>query len=85
MAKEALALFQERIKDFTDKVTPTERLDVLKEDPTDDRILECAVAGKSEYLVTRDNHLLKLKNFGPTKIVKVAEFLEMVRNEGLRR
>lgn len=44
-------------------MTPTQKLDAVKEDPADNRILECAVEGKSEYLVTRDHHLLKLKNF----------------------
>jgi predicted nucleic acid-binding protein len=33
-------------------------MDAIAEDPTDDRILECAVASQSEYLVTGDNHLL---------------------------
>jgi putative PIN family toxin of toxin-antitoxin system len=81
-SKGALALFRERVGDFTERVTPVERLSVIKEDPTDNRILECAVAGKSEYLVTRDNHLLKLKSFGGTQVIKVADFLEMFRKQG---
>jgi uncharacterized protein len=66
-------------------VVPTQQLSVITEDPTDNRILECAVAGKSEYLVTRDNHLLKLKIFSGTQIVKVADFLETLRKQGPAR
>ena len=35
----------------TYRVTPTETLDVVKEDPTDNRILECAVAAGVETIV----------------------------------
>jgi uncharacterized protein len=54
---------------------------VVAEDPTDDRILECAVASRSDYLVTGDNHLLKLGRFRNTKIVKPAAFLEIQAQE----
>jgi uncharacterized protein len=84
-SKAALSLARERIADFTEKVKPTQKLDVVKEDPTDNRILECAVEGKSEYLVTRDNHLLKLKSFGGTRMIKVADFLGVVREAGRSR
>jgi putative PIN family toxin of toxin-antitoxin system len=81
---EALSLFRERVGDFTDKVVPAEKLDAIKADPTDDRILECAVAGESQYLVTRDKHLLDLKKFRNTEIMKVADFLGVVRAAGTR-
>jgi predicted nucleic acid-binding protein len=45
--------------------------------PTDERILECAAASQSEYLVSRDNHLLRLGHFGITKIVKPDDFLKI--------
>jgi len=58
---------------------------VVTEDPTDNRILECAAAGKSEYLVTGDNHLLKLKQYGGTKIVNATDFLEIQAQAGRGR
>ena len=39
------------------------------------RILECAVAGGSETVVTGDVHLLSLGSFRGMRIQKVAEFL----------
>jgi putative PIN family toxin of toxin-antitoxin system len=81
-SREALSMAQARIADFTVRVAPTQKLDAVKEDPADNRILECAVEGKSEYLVTRDHHLLKLKSFGGAQMIKVADFLEVVRAAG---
>lgn len=66
-----------QISRFTEHIESKQRIDVIAEDPTDDRILECAIASRSEYLVTGDNHLLKLGRFGDTKIVKPANFLEI--------
>ena len=78
----ALSMAQARIADFTVRVAPARKLDAVREDPADNRILECAVEGKSEYLVTRDHHLLKLKSFGGTPMTKVADFLNVVRAAG---
>jgi uncharacterized protein len=66
---------------FCEHVEPSESVQVIAEDPTDDRILECAVASRSDYLVTGDNHLLKLGRFRNTKIVKPADFLEIQAQE----
>ncbi len=83
-SEEALSMAQARIADFTVRVAPPQKLDLVREDPADNRILECAVEGKSQYLVTRDNHLLKLKSFEGTQMIKVADFLGIVR-EGSSR
>lgn len=71
-----------QISRFTKHVESKQRIDAIAEDPTDDRILECAVASRSEYLVTGDNHLLKIGRFGGTKIVKPADFLEIQAQAG---
>ena len=78
----AAAVTREQISSFTEHVTPAHEISVITEDPTDNRILECAQAGQSEYLVTRDKHLLKLDYFGPTRIILAAEFLETIRAQG---
>ena len=36
-------------------VKPAVQLDVIKEDPPDNRILECAVTAGADYIVTGDN------------------------------
>ncbi len=56
-------------------VEPTENLQVIAADPTDDRILECAVAADAEVLVSGDTHLLSLGSFRGIPIRRVAELL----------
>jgi putative PIN family toxin of toxin-antitoxin system len=45
-------------------------------DEQDNRVLECAVAGEANFIVTGDNDLLELKNVRGIPIVTVAEFLQ---------
>ena len=59
----------ERIVSFSILAEPSMKLDVVKEDPDDNRIIECAVASKAEYIVTYDIHLLKLKEYCGVKIM----------------
>jgi putative PIN family toxin of toxin-antitoxin system len=40
-------------------VSPTETLHIIKEDPDDDRILECAATAKSDFIVSEDKDLLR--------------------------
>jgi uncharacterized protein len=65
----------------TFNVAPTEMLDVVKDDPTDNRILECAVAANSETILSGDSHLLKLGAFRGIRIIRVADFLRETSDE----
>ena len=53
---------------------------LIKEDPDDNKILECAKAGLVDYIVTNDYHLLKIGVFEKIKIVKPDEFLSICNN-----
>jgi uncharacterized protein len=64
----------------TRRVSPTEILDVVKADLTDDRILECAVAAGSQVIVTGDKHLLALGAFRGIEVMTVSEFLQRDRS-----
>ena len=54
-------------------------------DPDDDVVLNVAYAGKADYIVTGDKHLLTLNNFKKTKIVTVNQMLktpnDAIKNE----
>jgi len=70
-------------KDSRRALSGTEtRIDVVKDDPTDNRILECAVASGSDYLVSGDNHLLKVGKDSGVKILKAADFLDLQLEKG---
>ncbi|HUI44252.1 MAG TPA: putative toxin-antitoxin system toxin component, PIN family [Terriglobia bacterium] len=73
------------LKDIARTVTPAVRLDVIKEDPPDNRILECAVSAGSDYIVTGDNDLLRLGQYAGIRIMNVADFLEIARGQTRER
>ena len=55
----------------------SERLDVIKEDPDDNKFLETAIAGKADFIITQDNHLLKVKKLNSIIILNPEEFLKL--------
>lgn len=65
---------------FTTEVAPTMTLAVIEADPDDDRILECAVASSSQYIVTGDKDLLRLGAYNSIQIVTVADFLKLLES-----
>lgn len=64
---------------FITVVYPTVRLNRVKKDPEDNKILECALEANADYIVTGDKHLLKLKRYGEIKIVTPADFLKTLK------
>jgi putative PIN family toxin of toxin-antitoxin system len=63
-------------------VSPTETLNVIKEDPDDNRILECAAAADSNFIVSEDKDLLRLGQFGNARIVSVRDFINLALAPG---
>ena len=54
-------------------------VDVIKEDPSDNVILEPANEMKIDYIISGNDHLLKVKDFKGARIVTAKEFLDMVK------
>jgi putative PIN family toxin of toxin-antitoxin system len=51
---------------------------VILEDPDDDIVLNTALNGKADYIVSGDKHLLSLKKFEKIKVLKVNQILEIL-------
>ena len=66
------------LEEFSEKINPRIKLEEITEDPDDNKILECAVAGAVEYIISGDDHLLKRKEFRGIKIVSPAEFVKLM-------
>ncbi|GAV24199.1 nucleotide-binding protein [Carboxydothermus islandicus] len=58
-------------------VYPLEKIEIIDNDPADNRVLECAEAGEADFIVTGDQHLLELKAYKNIKIVTPEEFIEI--------
>ncbi|MFQ5888074.1 MAG: putative toxin-antitoxin system toxin component, PIN family [Candidatus Hydrothermarchaeales archaeon] len=59
-------------------LAPEKSISAIIEDDSDNRVLECAVSGGADYIVSGDKHLLKLKNHETTKIVTASEMLKIL-------
>jgi uncharacterized protein len=63
------------IRSIARHVTPGKTLDVVKDDPDDNRIVECAQASGSAFIVTGDNDLLRMGEYECIKIVRLSDFM----------
>jgi len=52
-------------------------INAVKDDPADNRYLECAVEGQADYIISGDHHLTQLKFFQGIIIIDPAAFLEL--------
>ncbi len=60
-------------------VDPKEKIEIIKDDPDDNKFLEAAVEGEAEYIVSQDKkHLLIIKKFRNIKIISPEQFLKLV-------
>lgn len=81
---EALRDVEKDLCTYTHHVVPSVALEVIHADPSDNRILECAVEAASDYIVSGDaRHLLPLERYGKSAIVTVAEFLKCSQSEAV--
>lgn len=72
-----IALILKAIRDISVFVSPAIRLSVVEEDDADNRIVECAVEGAADYIVSGDQrHLLPLREFQGVEFLSPAQFLE---------
>lgn len=66
------------ILDIAEIIYSVSKFDIIKEDSDDNRVLECAVDGSVDYIVSGDSHLLGLGNFKGIRIVNGDEFLKIL-------
>jgi hypothetical protein len=73
--------FAALLLDRADFVIPLESLNVVQDDPTDNKFLEAAVAGNANLIVSGDEHLLEIKSFRNISIIKPRRFVDMLQSE----
>ena len=75
VALEDAQIIRGRLESAASLVVPGFVLSVIADDPDDNRVLECAVAGKADVIVSGDRHLLQLGSFEDISIMTVRQFL----------
>lgn len=66
-------------------VKPSQRIKVIKDDPADDKFLECALEGGAEYIISADKHLASLREYQGVKIVPSGRFLTEIGHKDENR
>jgi putative PIN family toxin of toxin-antitoxin system len=56
--------------------TKTPRMKIIKNDPDDDKFIECAVALKAHAIITGDREILTIKEYAGIRILTPQQFLE---------
>ena len=74
--EEVEVLFKKRVK-FRE---PRINLNVIKTDPSDNRVLECALETEADFIVSGDKDLLNLESFRDIRIVGPAEFFKIFKS-----
>lgn len=62
-------------------VNPSQPVKVIIDDPADNKILECALEGKSEFIISGDRYLLSLGEYEGIKILRAVDFLKVLGKE----
>ena len=65
------------LSELAELVVPRKKLAVL-DDESDNRILECAVTGHADIIVTGDRAMLDLKKYGEICILSLRQFLDEI-------
>lgn len=81
MSRKNVDSFMIDLKKFS-VITPEILLvQVVKDDPKDNKFVSCAIEGNADFIVSGDNHLLNLKEYQGIKILTPKEFLEHLKSK----
>jgi putative PIN family toxin of toxin-antitoxin system len=50
-------------------------IEIIKDDPTDNIFLDCAIDGNADYIISGDHHLLNLGSYESIRIITAKDFL----------
>src|SRR3989338_7889893 len=78
LSQESIGEAINELKNIAQIVHPQEKVDVVKEDPDDNAIIECAIAGKADYIITGEA-INELKNIA--QIVHPQEKVDVVKED----
>lgn len=74
-------LIRARIEACALVTKPNILLNVVMDDPDDNRVLECAVTAEADYVVSGDRHLLKPGSYGGIAILTVRKFMDALKRK----
>lgn len=80
MPEEMIKEWQNKIIENSILVKPREKLDIVKNDPKDNKFFEAAITGNAEYIISQDKkHILSIKEYKGIKTISPEEFLQITK------
>jgi len=86
LTRDRLPFTEEQVDELVSKIlsisqviNPQIELEVIEDDPDDDKILEAAIAGNADCIVSGDSHLLQLEKHREISIHNPNKFLEKIK------
>ena len=77
-----IAAIVSRVYRRAEFVAPEEKIFVILADTSDNKFLEAAITGKTDYIVSGDKHLLDLREFRSIPIITAREFIDWLESDG---
>jgi len=79
MPEEMIQEWRTMIVENSVMVVPNEKLDIVKNDPKDNKFFEAALAGKAKYIISQDKkHVLSIPEFKGIKTIHPEEFVKLL-------
>jgi uncharacterized protein len=69
-----LNLFLKKLSKVAVRTQNEPKFDVIADDPSDDKYLECAFAGRADIIISGDRRLTDLRSFQDIRIISPAHF-----------
>ena len=83
--KEIRGVIEQELLPYVIPVKVKNHLDVITQDPSDNKFLELAKTGSADYILSGDKHLLEIKDFQGIKIVTTAVFFDIFKKREKRK
>ncbi len=67
------------ILSFSNLIETKSKIELIKQDPKDNIILEAALDGKADYIISYDKHILNMLEFRKIIILEPRDFLKLLK------
>ncbi|MDP3729009.1 MAG: putative toxin-antitoxin system toxin component, PIN family [bacterium] len=66
------------VLEYATVIKPFAEVDIVKDDPDDNKIIACALTARADFIVSGDPHLFNIKEVFGIKILKPKDFLDQI-------
>ncbi|MBM3236810.1 putative toxin-antitoxin system toxin component, PIN family [Candidatus Poribacteria bacterium] len=71
----------QRIVFYSELISPKRFINAVPNDADDNKFVECAVEGKADYIISRDNDLLQIGEYNGILILNDVDFMAILEAE----